>query len=361
VDRFRAAAALAVGTVGLAALAGCGSSAVGQTVTTADAGPLVSAPTGYRFVGLGHAAIAVPTDWGTNATRCGTPIKNTVIIDVFAVDACAVAPKPAVDSVELRTGAAPSDFRADRTFTIDGVAAEQSRTTCSDSSGPGRTYCSGAVRIPSMQAQFRAASWTDAATVDTILSRIRILPDQVAVPGFRTLAGEDGARSGQVYQDQLRAAGLAAHVRTRHIPALDGGHVLDVSPTPGTFLRPGDVVQTTISAAPRGPADEINVEMNSEDADSHDFHGLTDEQIRRGATITLPVGGRVWAYAFGHRHTTLAAQLQGTSLSPSTWKLDPNKGHSWVATKRGTTRITLTITANGHHIVLGVVHVIVTR
>jgi hypothetical protein len=359
VGRFRAAAAPAIVSVGLAALAGCGSSAVGQTVTTADAGPLVSAPTGYRFVGLRHAAIAVPTDWGTNATQCGTPMKNTVIIDVFAVRDCAIAPKPEVDSVELRTGAAASDFRADRTFTIDGVAAEQSRTTCSDSSGARRAHCSGAVRIPSVQADFLAESWADAATVDTILSRIRILPDRVAVPGFRTLAGEQGARSGQLYQDQLRAAGLAVRVRTRHIPALDGGHVLDVSPAPGTVLRPGDVVETTISATPRGPADEINVEMNSEDADNHHFHTLTDEQIHRGATITVPVGGRVWAYAFGHRHTTLAAQLQGTSLSPSTWKLDPNKGHSWTATKRGTTRITLTITANGHRVTLGVVRVVV--
>ena len=35
-----------------------------------------------RLVGLGHAAIAVPDDWGTDATRCGVPMRDTVVIDV---------------------------------------------------------------------------------------------------------------------------------------------------------------------------------------------------------------------------------------------------------------------------------------
>jgi hypothetical protein len=81
-------------------------------------------------VGLGHAAIAVPDDWGTNTMRCGAPMKDTVIIDVAIVPGC-LAPAPTgVDSVEITQGEPLFDFTADDEFTVDGVRAQRQVTTC---------------------------------------------------------------------------------------------------------------------------------------------------------------------------------------------------------------------------------------
>ena len=87
---------------------------------------------------------------------------------------------------------------------------------------------------------------------------------------------------------------------------------------------------------------------------------MVSQAARVGAmTMTLDVGDSVWAYASGNRAETLAADVDGTSLVPSDWAQDPNKGHSWTAVRPGATRVTLTITADGRRVPLGTVTVVV--
>jgi hypothetical protein len=50
---------------------------------------------------------------------------------------------------------------------------------------------------------------------------------------------------------------------------------------------------------------------------------LDDSQIRAGATIKLFVGDHIWAYARGRRASTLAGELDGTSLAINACKEVP--------------------------------------
>lgn len=323
------------------------------------ASPAPAAPsTGQRLVGVGHAAIAVPQRWGTNDARCGTPQKDTVIIDVGAIDACATARPQGVESVEVTQGEPRFDFTPDQTLTVDGVTAQRQTTTCETGFGDTR-ICNGTVYIPSLNVAFRAESSTGAAEVDRILEDIQIVPEQVGVPGYQNIAINQQGSSGEKYLVALQEAGLTGEVRTQKYPGVDAGYVLGVSPGPGEMVEPGSVVTVTVVAEPDGPADEVRVGMNSSDATGEDYKALDDAQIHAGSTIRLSVGDRIWTYADGKRASTLAGELDGNSLVIDDWEEGPNYPHSWVAAAPGRTEITLTITADGKPVVLGTVTVVV--
>ncbi|HEV8528079.1 MAG TPA: PASTA domain-containing protein [Actinomycetes bacterium] len=326
--------------------------------------PVVTPP-GTRLVGAGHAAIAVPEEWGTNKALCGVPQQDTVVIDVAAVEACLRRRPRGVDSVDISEGPPPGpDHHVDATTEIDGVPAERQNTTCSPDLG-GRPVCNGTIYFRSLGVGFGAASSTSRAEVDRILGWIRIVPDRVGVPGVDKINVDaqitdlqGGARA--TYVDALTRAGLTAQIHTRTVHGSPAGYILAVSPVPGTMVRPGTVVTVTVVAEPRGPADEVDVGINSVHYDPKEvYRGLDDAQIRAGATIKLYVGDYIWAYARGKRARTLAGELDGTSLAINDCKRCPNYPHSWVAVSRGQTKITLTITAGGKPVVLGTVTVLV--
>ena len=233
--------------VGLLA-AGCGTTTTGTAESRQpESSPSThSPPTSMRLVGLGHAAIAVPDDWATNAMRCGTPTRDTVVIDVAIVPACG-APRPkGVESVEVTQGKPRFDFTADETFTVDGLRAQRQATTCGADAFGDSHVCAGVVYIPSLRVSFRAESSTSAEEVGRILRRLRIVPDRVAVPGYQTVAATHQERSGDKYVNVLREAGLKAKVRTRRRPSVLAGFVLGAAPQPGTMLRPGTAVNVTV-------------------------------------------------------------------------------------------------------------------
>ena len=98
-------------------LAGCGSE--GKGGDTADPAPAA----GTRLLGLNHAAVEVPDSWATNESSCGTPMVDTVVVDVAASPLCYVPRPRGVESIQLEE-ARPGDFKADETVEIDGVRAE---------------------------------------------------------------------------------------------------------------------------------------------------------------------------------------------------------------------------------------------
>lgn len=242
------------------------------------------------------------------------------------------------------------------------MRAERKHTACTNKTFNKVILCTGTVRIPSMQANFRAESSTDAASVDEILARVGILSEQIAVPGHSVVRTREQEHSQAAYLEELRKAGLVAELKTRRIYGLEGGHVLDTEPAPGTMLRPGDTVTVTVSAAPRGPADEISVGMNSSAPDGEYGQSLDDEEIRSGkATIRLRVGSRLWAYFKQVQDLKLIGETDGDALTPSTWAKDPNKGRSWEAARAGTSTVTLVLIDGDDRIDLGTVTVEVYR
>jgi hypothetical protein len=231
--------------VGLLA-AGCADATVGRSQNRQSDASVNSRTTSTRLVGLGHAAIAVPDDWATNAARCGTPIMDTVVIDVAAVPGC-LAPRPkGVESVEISEGE-PYDFSPDEMFTVDGVRAQRQVTTCAAGGFGSARVCSGAVYIPSRRVSFRAESTSTAADVGRVLRRIHVLPDRVAVPGYQIVASDHQEHSGEKYVEALRQVGLKAQVWAGRRSAFPAGFVLDARPAPGTMLRPGAVVQVSVA------------------------------------------------------------------------------------------------------------------
>jgi hypothetical protein len=204
------------------------------------------APTDLRLFGIGHAAIAVPKEWGMNQTKCLTPQRDTVVL---ARDPhfCAMPRPVGVESVDLGRGK-PSLFgiTADQTIEIDGVRAERRHTTCTEQNMYSVRICSGGVRIPSLDTWFWAESSTSAEEVDRILERITIVPNRVGVPHYQNLS-MDG-NSAEKYADMLRELGLKSTVRTIKSPSYDPGQLMGVSPVPGTMLPLGATVTLTVVA-----------------------------------------------------------------------------------------------------------------
>ena len=203
------------------------------------------APVPTRLVGFGHAAIAVPADWPTNKSQCGTPQQDTVLIDDPSAGRYCASRRPSgVDSVQL-SGRPTIDFHADQTVVIDGVQAQRQRTSCLD--GWQQTkVCLGAVGIPSLKVWFYAESSTSAAEVDRILARIAILADRTGVPSYQALRVDLNGPTGTTYAAMLQQVGLKPAFRTVWSPNYPAGTTLGVSPAPGTMLAPGSTVTVTI-------------------------------------------------------------------------------------------------------------------
>jgi hypothetical protein len=206
-------------------------------------------PAATRLVGIGHAAIAVPTQWATNQLGCGTPLKDTVIIDAGPQDLCLVGRPRGVESLLVRSGK-PIDFHVDEALQIDGMRAERQRTSCTAGSINQVTVCSGTVFIPSLDVSFDASSSTNADEVQSILARIIIVPDKVGVPEPVFSESNPAARSGAQFASRLTALGLKPDIQTRTSPGSIPGSILAVSPSPGTMLTPGATVTVTVVAQP---------------------------------------------------------------------------------------------------------------
>lgn len=246
-------------TAGLTATAAVAVAAVigGTTLLTShDKTAPVTSPTptpvapATRLVGFGHAAIAVPADWPTNKSMCGTPKQDTLLLDdPSAALFCASFRLPGVESVGLYYGRPRVDFHADETFEIDGVRAERQRTTCSTSNYPkaNTTTCVSTVSIPSLKVWFLADSSTSAEEVDRILSWIRIVPNLSGVPSYWSLVGTPLNPVAEAYAPELAAAGLKVQYKRVKSPSYSTGTILGVAPAAGTMLPVGSTVTVTVA------------------------------------------------------------------------------------------------------------------
>jgi len=332
--------------------------------TDAPAPSDVVVPHDFVLVGAGRVGILVPESWATNALRCGTPVRDTVVVDQGVVETCLFLSETVHDSVwihervELDDGGDP--------VTIGGLEARRYAARCEtdviDNLNPSGTItsCSGAVKFPDQTVTFVARSAT-AEGVDAILDRIVALgPDQVAVPGTsRILYDRDTQeRSGQLYVERLQALGLRAEVVRQPQPGIEPDFILDVSPGPGAVLQEGDTVRVTVVAPPAGPAEEILVGMTTLHGES-DYGEVTDEELRSGTTVHLSVGDGIWAYSKAEKGPRLVAEIRGTSLVDNSQPGGPNQGRTWKAVEPGATEITLSVVVDGRSYQIGTVTVVV--
>jgi hypothetical protein len=185
-------------------------------------------------------------------------MKDTVIIDPGGVCRAYVPPPKGVESVDVYPGwyggfGQRSEVRVE-SFDIGGEPAERVATTC-EPEFHGTTFCRGAVYLPDADVTFLAdsSSQDSRAKVDEILSWIRVVRGQVAVPGFRDINidwYQHDVSAGEHYRSELEDLGLRAEVVAEPRRVLTEGHILRVVPEPGTMLAPGDTVTVTEVAAP---------------------------------------------------------------------------------------------------------------
>lgn len=316
-------------------------------------------PDGMRWAGLGSVAVAVPREWGTNETHCGTPQQDTVVVWQGVIGMCLV-PRPAgVESVELSESELPG-FESDTTVVVDGVEAERQSTTCGKEryvAGKDGVLCSAALHFPDHGVWVRVESSTDAETVDALLARVHVLDDLVGVPDHSGIAVDEQANWEETYAALLRERGFDVRVETEQRWGMTSAYVLGVSPSPGTVVEPGSTVTVVTVAEPEGPGDEVSIGVG---ADSDPSGEITETAVRSGdLTVRLEVGERVWAYADGKRSRTLTGEVTGKVLAVSDWVDGPNHPRSWVATEPGRSTVVLTIEVDGQPLELARFTVIV--
>lgn len=216
-----------------------------------DSGP-APVPAGHRLVGVGAVGAVVPTSWGLNETRCGTPTADTLVVD-GGVQCLMLVPRPeGVESLEIVEGAAPPELKAGHVdSTVAGQPAQVTDVDCASLSLRRMSVCQMAVHLPDLEIGFIATSSTQPqaaarAAVEQMVSHIRMLPaGQVGVPSHRRVPmtvhmGEEGRV--EWYVRRLAAVGLVAEVPETSRSAPDP-HIVDVLPGPGTVVAEGDTVR----------------------------------------------------------------------------------------------------------------------
>ncbi len=210
-----------------------------------DASAAPAPPVGTRYVGVGHAVIAVPEEWSTNAHQCGTPTEPTALVDIGAICMMYV-PYPAdTDSVEVRPSYEGEEFTDWVPIQIGGLDAlrspdEEFEETLGADGAKGRAIYGASVYVPSENAVFRARSSNAQERVDALLDTVAVVEGYVAVPGFRVAE--------KPYLETLAELGLRAdEVPGDRVDGLGSGTVTDVDPEPGTLVPPGATVRVGVA------------------------------------------------------------------------------------------------------------------
>ncbi|MFB9315595.1 PASTA domain-containing protein [Nocardioides plantarum] len=376
--RTRAVGVVAAAAVVVAAGAGVAASLVSgpgsppnaaDAAASGDAPTVPTAPSGMRLVGRGSVVVAVPEGWATQATRCDLdgPKGDAVIVvdgvlnETFTEGVHLVCPQPAQSAgierlmiADASPGAEDADG-VERTE-VDGVTAYRSEPTCSELEGV--STCGVSLDFPSLDVGLRAESTTSVEAAEKIFDRVQVLDGLVGVPG--KLRPDQGEKK---YVAALEAAGLVADVVEVPAPGYAPGYLRGISPAPGTVLAPGDTVKVEVAREPSGPEEEVEAELYSE----RPSIWLDDAEIRAGATIELPVDGRLYASAtaYGYPEDARPRRTYGGTVSGDALEIAGSRSEndtSWWAVKPGIATITLTVDdADGNPVEVGTVTVKVVK
>lgn len=203
-------------------------------------GDLDSLADGYTYVGAGDVVAAVPQGWTRNETNCGTPTADTVIIDPGPT-CLMLVPRPAdVDSLTVFGGSDAGDTRGWDRVEVSGEPALRSQITDNDGTLIQSLLVSGA----HVMFVAESSSPDGADVIDGILDSVTLLRDHTTVPGFQDLAFERGPdQMVDGYVDRLTRLGLSAEVHERNANGFGSGTVLEVTPSVGSVVAPGDTIR----------------------------------------------------------------------------------------------------------------------
>jgi hypothetical protein len=184
--RIRVGVATTLAVIGFSGAAGVLVSQLKGTSTPdslvlADDGP--APPPGQQAVSFHGAQVFVPSSWKLNATRCGTPTENTVLLPGGAVETCHISRVGGLSVVEfwLRNQPAGRQYAtlATRRVTVDGHIALRGHGSVAP----------------------------DAAQVDVL-----VVPDVDVVIAVTTPSGSGAAFLDTVHISPVDSVGCRAHV-----------------------------------------------------------------------------------------------------------------------------------------------------
>ncbi|MGN0063369.1 MAG: PASTA domain-containing protein [Nocardioides sp.] len=216
-----------------------------------DPGPV---PAGYRLVGSGPLAVAVPEAWARNSTRCGTPLEDTYVIDSGAICLAYVPRDAGVEALNIVEGHRP--YQVDENYeerTLDGELVRISAIECASlSAQEGGVLCQGVLYAPGPKVGFIASSSTHPIAaarleVERMLAQVRLLDGEVAVPDWVRYSNDHQRRSGARYVAALEELGFTVETTTRVDRGWGPGFVRGVEPVSGTILPRGATVTVTVS------------------------------------------------------------------------------------------------------------------
>lgn len=361
------AGALTAGTVGMVSAA----SPVERPPVSAGAGadgePVLDrrVPDGYRLVGHGRLALAVPEEWATDATYCGIPTENTVIAPQGPICLAAIWPPPAdVTSVELGDGGAAVGEG------LDSPTLQRERTGCSvDDVTPTPVDPGTSTRIVRCSARVTDGAGSSvtvrstiadpaaaAAAVDRLVDAVFLLDHDEVVVSSR-FEGDwllDGDAAMAAYRERLEAAGLEVDVEeVRRLPA-SAGRFVAVEPAVSTVLPRGATVRLEVEAPPETFVDGIRLDGNHTGNLGGADEALDDAHIRAGARLSLAVGESFWLFAepvtwspeqagAGWASTRAGGRI-ATGTSVERVNEDRVEVAQWAAVRPGTSTVVMTVT-----------------
>ncbi|MDF9715427.1 hypothetical protein INN71_04205 [Nocardioides sp. ChNu-153] len=262
------------------------------------------APAGMRLVGVGDLVVPVPEGWSTDGAHCAQPIEDTVVNPVGASCAMLVQRPADITTVEL------SDGRYGQDPTAGGAGGpdpgrdglHRSPVTCEEYEvwrGPGALetlpLCSATVSDATGSSALVSSSMRDVdasrAAVEQLVAGARPRhAEEAVVPTLEIVYGADQGDRARTYLENLRAAGLAPELVEERVVPTTGGELLGASVEPGSVLRRGSSVQVEVAAAPRGPAETVEITGRYTRPAGSPTGELVDATVRQGAAIRLRVG-----------------------------------------------------------------------
>lgn len=221
-----------------------------RRTTARSESPTPEPPDGYRLVGIGRVAIAVPATWATDAAGCNTPTRDTAFFP-WPQDCVIPGPDHQVSSVAITSGEFTETglhlAALDPAPPVEGHRVVESVGVCATSLNGA---CAQSFGVPDLHAYFVVTIAGDEddpiGQLETIRSSLRILPeDQRAVPSVEGVSmSVDDARA------VLEEAGFDVAVRDLPCPTIaycGAGSVAGTDPAAGSILPVGATVVLSVN------------------------------------------------------------------------------------------------------------------
>ena len=321
-------------------------------------------------LGFEHVVLPLPGTWTESDFECGVPQSDTVQYALAGIGPGCDPPIPVAGIETVTIGqflGRGSELQEDPNryrLTIDGLDARRDRVRCVPakefylSQGGGADVCSASLWFPSLDSFITVTSTTSGETVNDLLDRAEVDPDRFVVPHPSFYFNMFQEKSGEEYARVLREAGIATTVLERRSSS-DQGYAEEVSPKPGTVLRPGGTATVTVSGPVLPRAEQFGFGVFTRPESTYGEQSAGGEQGDPSRALKVGPGDRLnGEFTGGDQQADLRVELVGSSLAVQKPN-EPGIRYSWRAVGRGVTTLNFTAVANGTRRTVGSVVVTV--